>query len=324
MPLVQVLSPISSTNLSAYTNVSATHLPVTVTLIPSGYIIEIHFIGNDFMTFISSPIPQKLIYVSSGGNVILIIDITHDIGMLTLPPGVTFQNIRIFITVEYECVQLSLEDIQRSAIKPPFQRIAHHKYDSPRGARRLPHPSIGSTDNLFWDGLARWGDGVSDGVFVQASGMLWEDGVAAVSSYGIRTNINGGHGIPEYQAGSLPIVGMPEPNGTFAPFDMLSTTRAVAYVSRYIKVLRGSNNDLTLIFRTGPQQTYTTTRNGTANTTVKAIAPKVILIDDITQKHLYAIVGNIVYSYLNLSPSQNWNNDPQYLDLYLKSVTELS
>lgn len=325
MPLVQVLAPITNTNLSAYTNVSNTPLPVTVTPIPSGYIVEIHFNGSDFMTFISSSTTQKLIYVASGGNVMLIIDVTHDIGMLSMPSGVTFHNIRIFITVEYECVQLSIEEVQRSAVKPAFQRIAYHKYDSPQGTKRLPHPSIGSTDNLFWGGLARWEEGVSDGVFLWTSGgILWEDGIAAVSSYGIQTNINGGYGIPEYQAGSLPIVGMPEPNGTFAPFDMLSTAHTVAYVSRYIKVLRGSNNDLTLIFRTGPQQTYTTTHNGTANTTVKAIAPKVILIDDTTQKHLYAIVGSIVYSYLNLSPSQDWDNDPQYLDLYLKSVTELS
>lgn len=324
MPLVQVLAPITNTNLSASTNVSnISPSSVTVTSIPSGYIIEIHFVSGDFMTFINSSTTEKLIYVSSEGNVILIIDITHDIAMFNMPPGVIIRNIKIFLTIEYRCVQLSLEDMQRSAVKPTFQRIAYNKYDSPWGTRTLPHPSIGSTDNLFWDGLARWGGGVSDGVSVRASGILWEDGTAAVSSYGMRTNINGGYGIPEYQAGSLPIIGAPELNGTFAPFDRLSTTHSVAYVSRYIKVLRGINNNLTLIFRTGPYQTHTITHNGTANTTVKAIAPKVILIDETTRKHLYAIVDGNVRSYPNLSPSQNWDNDPQYLDLYLKSVTEL-
>lgn len=271
------------------------------------------------MSFINSPNPQKLIYVSGGGSVILIIDITHDIGMLTLPPGVTFQNIRIFITVEYECVQLILEDIQRSAIKPIFQHIAYHKYDSPLGAEKLPHPSIGSTDNLFWNGLARWRNGVSDGtVVIQSADLIWWDGVSAISSYGIRTNINGGYGIPEYQAGSLPILGMPEPNGAFAPFDSLSTTYTVAYVSRYIKVLRdNSSNNLTLIFRTGPQQTYTTTYNATATPTVRAIAPRVVQIQDGAQSYIYAIVGNTVY---NCSVSDY----VRYLDLYLKSVTELS
>ncbi|MEM2080622.1 MAG: hypothetical protein QW104_08090, partial [Nitrososphaerota archaeon] len=214
------MSPITNATLSAYTNVSASPMPVSITPISSGYIIEIHFVGSNFMSFINSPNPQKLIYVTGGGDVILIIDITHDIDMITIPPGVTFQNIKIFITIEYECVQLILEDIQRSAIKPIFQRITYHKYDSPLGAERLPHPSIGSTDNLFWNGLARWGGGVSDGtVVIRSPYIVWGDGISAVSSYGIRTNINGGYGIPEYQAGGLPILGMPEPNGAFAPFD---------------------------------------------------------------------------------------------------------